>query len=101
VPSEAESGPPESLLQRIAHLDRRIEVSLDLAGGRHFPPWNDADEEPLSDPGAEDSEPADPDPADPDPAYPDTAYPDTAHPDTAYPDNRDDGDDGRPAETSS
>jgi hypothetical protein len=46
VPSEAEFGPPETLLQRVAHLDRRIEVSLDLAGGRHFPPWEDAEEPP-------------------------------------------------------
>ena len=86
VPSEAESGPPESLLQRIAHIDRRIEVSLDLAGGRHFPPWNDADEEPLSDPDPEDPDPAFPDPGDPDPAYRE---------------GRDDGGEGQPAETSS
>ena len=76
VPSEAASGPPESLLQRIAHLDRRIEVSLDLAGGRHFPPWDDPDEE---DPDA-DSE-------DPDPQL--------------YPPGADGDVDGQPAETSS
>jgi len=47
VPKDAASGPPETLLQRVALLDRRIEVSLDLAGGRQFPPWEDPDDEEL------------------------------------------------------
>lgn len=45
VPAEAREGPPGSLLRRIALLDRRIEVSLDLAGGRRFAPWDPEDEE--------------------------------------------------------
>jgi hypothetical protein len=115
VPSEAESGPPESLLQRIAHLDRRIEVSLDLAGGRHFPPWN-APEEPLPGSESDDTDPADPDPAFPEPAFPEPGLPepgfpepgfpepgdpDPAHRDPASRERRDDGGEGQPAETSS
>ena len=52
VPPEAREGPSSTLLRRIAMLDRRIEVSLDLAGGRRFDPWDgDADEEdPEDDP---------------------------------------------------
>lgn len=47
VPRDAAEGPPETLLRRIALLDRRIEVSLDLAGGVRFPAWtNDEEEEP-------------------------------------------------------
>lgn len=65
VPSEAASGPPENLLQRIAQLDRRIEVSLDLAGGRYFPPWNDPDEE---DPDTGPEDPEDPDGVDEQPS---------------------------------
>ncbi len=45
VPAEAREGPPGSLLRRIALLDRRIEVSLDLAGGRRFAPWDPEDED--------------------------------------------------------
>jgi hypothetical protein len=43
IPEEARAGPPATLLRRIALLDRRIEVSLDLAGGRQFPPWEEED----------------------------------------------------------
>lgn len=56
VPAEAREGPPESLLRRIALLDRRIEVSLDLAGGRRFAPWDpepdedSAEEDPIPEP---------------------------------------------------
>jgi hypothetical protein len=39
-------------LRRIAQLDRRIEVSLDLAGGMRFPAWVD-EEEDGTDPGAD------------------------------------------------
>jgi hypothetical protein len=46
VPRGAASGPPETLLRRIAQLDRRIEVSLDLAGGMRFPAWEEEDDEP-------------------------------------------------------
>lgn len=55
VPRDAADGPPETLLRRIAMLDRRIEVSLDLAGGARFPAWkedeepSDGDEEPGGD----------------------------------------------------
>ncbi len=49
VPAEAREGPPGSLLRRIALLDRRIEVSLDLAGGRRFAPWDPEDEDAAAD----------------------------------------------------
>jgi hypothetical protein len=52
VPKDAVQGPPETLLRRIALLDRRIEVSLDLAGGVRFPAWTD-EEEPLPESGDE------------------------------------------------
>lgn len=52
VPRGAASGTPETLLRRIAQLDRRIEVSLDLAGGMRFPAWVD-EEEDGTDPGAD------------------------------------------------
>ena len=46
VPPEAREGTPATLVRRIAMLDRRIEVSLDLAGGRRFAPWDpEPDEE--------------------------------------------------------
>lgn len=62
VPADARSGPAETLLHRVALLDRRIEVSLDLAGGRHFAPWEEPDEER------------------PDPDWPDEAPPDEGRP---------------------
>lgn len=49
VPPEAHAGPPGTLLRRIALLDRRIEVALDLAGGRYFPPWDESDDATTAD----------------------------------------------------
>ena len=55
IPNETAEGPRETLLRRIAVLDRRIEVSLDLAGGVHFPPWTEEEDRPRI-PGGEEPE---------------------------------------------